>query len=276
MKNSSLLLQFACLACALAPAARALPSHALRAPEPVVAQAPAQDAPADKRPEIAAKIDKAKGMWGDKKGGKDSEVIAIIDELLVEYPKSGPKDKAAIVGFLGKAFEQKRDEVSEGVPNNKLCMAAAVALGAMGPESTKTIEGWIDDKRLKKDVALVGRLILSLGKTKDPAATRKLIKLLEHPEPPLVSAAAQALGEFKEADLKVRKDSFEAMLKVLMSSFNNKEGNPNDLVAKERYDIIGSPIITSLKALSGHDEREPAAWQAWWNNNKNKDWNKKD
>ena len=276
MKTSSLLLPFACLACAFAPSVSALPTSGFAAASLSVSQGPAQDAPADKRPEIAAKIDKAKGMWGDKKGGKDSEIIAIVDELLVEYPKSGPKDKAAIVGFLGKAFEQKRDEVSEGVPNNKLSMAAAVALGAMGPESTKTLEGWIDDKRLKKDVALVGRLILSLGKTKDPAATRKLIKLLEHPEPPLVSAAAQALGEFKEADLKVRKDAFESMLKVLMSSFNNKEGNPNDLVAKERYDIIGSPIITSLKALSGHDEREPAAWQTWWNNNKNKDWNKKD
>jgi hypothetical protein len=273
MKTPYLALHFACFVCALAPAT---PVSSAPGASASVAQGAAQDAPADKRPEIAAKIEKAKGMWGDKKGGKDAEIIATIDELLVEYPKSGPKDKASIVAFLGKSIEQKRDEVSEGVPNNKLAMAAAVALGAMGPESTKTLEGWIDDKRLKKDVALVGRLVLSLGKTKDPAATRKLIKLLEHPEPPLVSAAAQALGEFKEADLKVRKEAFESMLKVLMSSFNNKEGNPNDLVAKERYDIIGSPIITSLRALSGHDEREPAAWQAWWNNNKNKDWNKKD
>ena len=274
MKTRSLVLHLACFVCTLAPASMAAP--ALDALGPSAVQGAAQDAPADKRPEIAAKIDKAKGMWGDKKGGKDSGIIGIIDELLVEYPKCGPKDKASIVGFLGKSIEQKRDEVSEGVPNNKLSMAAAVAMGAMGPESTKTLEGWIDDKRLKKDVALVGRLILSLGKTKDPSATRKLVKLLEHPEASLVSAAAQALGEFKEADLKVRKEGFESMLKVLMSSFNNKEGNPNDLIAKERYDIIGSPIITSLKALSGHDERDPAAWQSWWNNNKNKDWNKKD
>lgn len=234
----------------------------------------AQDPVADKNPEIAAKIDKAKGMWGDKKGGKDADIVAIIDELNQGYKTCGPKDKASIVAFLGKVFEQKRDEVSDGVPNNKIMLAAAVSLGEMGSDAVKTLESWIDHKTLRKDVALQARLVLSLGKTKDPAATKTLIKLLEHKDAPMVSAAAQGLGEFDKVDLKVRKDAFESMLKVLMSSMNAKDSNPQDLIAKDRYDVIASPIITSLGKLSGHNERDPQEWQRWWNKNKGKDWDK--
>jgi hypothetical protein len=244
------------------------------APFALVTTARAQDPAADKNPEIAAKIEKAKGLWGDRKGAKDADVIAVIDELNQAYKTCGPKDKASIVSFLGKSFELKRDEVSEGVPNNKIMLAAAVSLGEMGSEAVKTLEAWIDHKALRKDLALQSRLILSLGKTKDAAATKTLIKLLEHKDAPLVSAAAQGLGEFDKVDLKIRKDAFESMLKVLMSALNTKDSNPQDLIAKDRYDVIASPIITSLGKLSGHNERDPQEWQRWWNKNKSKDWDK--
>ena len=45
-----------------------------------------------------------------------------------------------------------------------------------------------------------------------------------------------------------------------------------DSTARDRYDTIASPIITSLTRLSKHDERDPDKWQNWWNKNFNLDW----
>ena len=66
----------------------------------------------------------------------------------------------------------------------------------------------------------------------------------------------------------------KASYRVLMSALNTKDSNPQDLIAKDRYDVIASPIITSLGKLSGHNERDPQEWQRWWNKNKSKDWDK--
>lgn len=254
-----------------------LASAALVTPVTVRAEHARQDpAPApvpDKRPEVASLLEKLDGHI-KKEGKEDTEAVAVIDEVNQEFPKSGPKDKTAIVNALSKCFEVRR-QVPEGeAPNNKLFMGAAVALGQMGPESTKTLEKWINHKNLRKDLAVRHRLIVSLGKTHDKDAVKPLIGYLDLPEAPLVGAAAEGLTEFDGADLETRKTAFEAMLKNLMSAKGTKDSNINDTVARERYDIIAAPLITGLGKLSKHDERDPDKWQTWWNKNKKADWDK--
>jgi hypothetical protein len=237
---------------------------------PAALQDPAP-APADKRPEIAGMLDKMKSHV-EKDGKEDKDAIAVIDTLLQEFKNSGPKDRQAIVKGLSRNFEARRMEKEGEPPNNQLYLASAVALGEMGPESTDTLIGWIGHKNLRKDIALQHRLILSLGKTKDKKAIKELSNNLDNKTPSLVNAAAEALGEFSEADLETRKQVFESLLKTLMSAKGNKDSNINDTIARERYDVIAAPIITSLGKLSKHDERDPDKWQNWWNKNKKLDW----
>ena len=233
-----------------------------------------QDPPpevADKRPEVAEMLGKLKAH-ASKEGKEDKDAIAVIDQLNQEFPNSGPKDKVAIVKGLSKCFEERRMEKEGEAPQNQLYLAAAMALGEMGPESTDTLISWIGHKNVKKDVAVQHRLILSLGRTKNKKAVKELVNGLQHPTPSLVSAAAEALGEFEGADLETRKSAFESLLKVLMSAKGAKDGNVNDGIARERYDVIAAPIITSLTKLSKHDERDPDKWLNWWNKNKRADW----
>lgn len=262
----------------------AAPASALRPIEPAVSNAAngasvaiAQD-PApnpDKRPEIEAALDKLDAHM-KKEGKEDSEAVAVIDTLLQEFPKSGPKDRQSIVKHLSKTFEQRR-RVAEGEPpNNKLFLASAVALGQMGPESVDVLSTWIESKLHQKDLALQHRLILSLGKTKDKRGIKQLKNLLENKENALISAAAEALGEFEGAELETRKDVFEALLKCLMAAKGGKDTNPADTTARDKYDVIAAPIITSLGKLAKHDERVPEKWQTWWNKNKKNDWDKTD
>jgi len=234
-------------------------------------QDPPPTPPADKRPEVATLLDKLKDH--STKGGKeDKDAIAVIDQLNQEFKKSGPKDKQLIVKGITKCFEERRLEKEGQPPENQLYLAAAMALGEMGPDSTDSIIAWIGNKNLRKDIAVQHRLILSLGKTKDKKAIKELTMCLDNKTSSLISAAAEALGEFNEVDLDTRKTVFDSLLKILMSAKGAKDTNLTDTAAREKYDVIAAPIITSLGKLSKHDERDPDKWQNWWNKNKKADW----
>jgi HEAT repeat protein len=241
---------------------------------PTVAMLRAEDpAPVpDKRPEVEELLKSFKAHT-EKKGSEDRDAIAVVDKIIPEFQKSGPKDKAAIVTALGKVFDLRRTDEKEGVPNNGLFITAATALGVMGPESTKTIVAAIDNKNLKKQIAVRSTLIRSLGKTKDAKdAVEPLINLLNDKDAPIVAASGEALGEFSGSDLATRKKAFEALLKIVTAAHDLTQSTPNDTIARERYDTINAAIISSLGKLSKYEERDPDKWRDWWNKNKAKNW----
>src|SRR5439155_16156157 len=172
--------------------------------------------------------------------------------------------KAAIIAGLSKCFAEPRLEGKDGVPNDKLYMAAAVALGEMGPDSSEAIQPWIGQKDLRKNLKLQHRLILSLGKTHDKKAVDRLCKLLVDKDATIVSAAAEALGEFGGSDLETRKKAFGELLKTLMTYKGMKDTQTQNTTYRDAYDAVAAPIMTSLKTLSKHEEREPEGWQSWW------------
>ena len=172
---------------------------ALGAPAPAPLPAPAlplaqdEEETPDKRPEIKELLKRLDGHAGAR-GKEDHEAIGIIDQLVLEFPKSGPKDRQAIVKDVAKCLGERRKETEEGVLDNRLHLAAAVALGEMGPESADALEGWIDHKQLRDDLTLQRQLILSLGKTHTEDAMKPLTDLLTHHEPIVQGAAAEALA----------------------------------------------------------------------------------
>jgi len=207
-----------------------------------------------------------------QKGEEDADAVAVIDQLYQVFPECGPKDRKSIVKGLRATFDQKRKPNDDGVWDNTLWMAAAQALGDMGPESVKPISELIGHKKHRDNVPLQRRLILALGKTKDPAAEETLTDLLKDPDAVIQGAAAEAIGEFDGAELDLRKELFEELLKLIMSVKSKVDADPLDTIARDRYNVIAGPIITSLQRLSGHDERDPDEWQRWWNKNKKEDW----
>jgi hypothetical protein len=257
------LLVFAPLALCIAVAAQPM-----GAPTERVGQ---DDALQDRRPEVKEKLDELASLIKGR-GERDAEAVAAIDQLLQEFPRSGPRDRGAIVDGLSRCFEQRRQELEGGTPNNALFLAAAVALGEMGAEASGDLVKWIGEKRHRSDLVLQRRLILSLGKTKDPKRTRDLVGLLQSKDAILVAATAEAMANFADADGKLRKDLFSELLKVLMSTKGRMDTDSSDLEARQRYDAIAAPIVTTMQALTGHEERVPEEWQRWWNKNKKADW----
>ncbi len=227
--------------------------------------------PQDKRKEVKELCD----TFGDHikaKGKEDQLAVAVLDKLLKEFEGSGPKDRASIAKAIDKAFDQSRREIEEGIPNNQLNLAAAVALGDMGPESAKLLAKRIGHKKLKDDDAVRRRLILSLGRTKDESGLKTLQDLLVHRRPILQGAAAEALGEYVKLKLKKRKDVFEDILKALDSAKAAVDADVTDPIARDRYDTVSAPMMTSLARLCGERVNSPEEWRRWWNKNKKADW----
>lgn len=249
------------------------PAPALRLPTPPPQQEEAQIT--DERPEVKALLDELAGHV-KAKGEKDPQAIEVLDKLVQEFPHSGPKDRAAIVKGVDACFDAKRTkEREEGVPDNRLYLAAAVTLGTMGPESAKPLSALIGDKNHRKDSQLQQTLTLSLGKTKSPDGLKTLLGLLKHKDAPMQAAGAEALANFADAPLDTRKTIFEELLRTMMDQKTKKDTDVTNQEALERWNTISGPILESLQKLTGHGESDPEMWQRWWNDNKKKDWGPK-
>ena len=63
----------------------------------------------------------------------------------------------------------------------------------------------------------------------------------------------------------------EALLKTLMSAKGKVDADPTDNIAREEWNVVSAPLMTSLTVLSGHkDAKKPEEWQRFWNKNKKK------
>ncbi|MEZ6017251.1 MAG: HEAT repeat domain-containing protein [Planctomycetota bacterium] len=260
------------LVCALL---QVLPGVAVAATPTMAVSRPAaarQDDPKpDKRDEVKTLVATLKGHMG-KRGKEDREAVALIDTAIKEFGVSGPKDREALAKVLGEAFKQRRKPNAEGVADNQLYLAAAIALGEMGPESIPVLTHWIGQKDLRDDMNVQRQLILSLGKSKDKAAVKPLIDLLEHHQSIVQAAAAEALANFAHLELEDRKEIFKKVVDQLTAIKGAVDSDPNDTTSRERYDAVRAPMRSVLKIMSKQDFSEPSEWRSWWNNNKNKDW----
>jgi HEAT repeat protein len=245
------------------------------APLPSAVRA-AQDAQVvDERPEVKALIDELAAHI-KARGEEDEQARGVLDKLHQEFTNCGPKDRAAVVKALAACFDAKRPkELEEGVPDDRLYQAAAVALGNMGPESVKVLIPLIGDKTHRKNMRLQQTLAHALGKTKSPDGLKTLLGLLKHKDPPMQAAGAESLASYADSSDATRKGIFEELLQTLMDQFTKKETNPTDQEAGDRWNTISGPIIEALQKLSGHSETSPEQWLKWWNDNKKKDWGAK-
>lgn len=254
--------------------APASPAPALTASAPPAWAEVRQDEEAvtDERPEVAQLVEKLAGHVKER-GEQDEQAIAAVDELYREFAKSGPKDRGAIVKALEGCFKVKRtEELEPDVPDDRLYMACAVAMRDMGPESVKPLTALIGDKTHRKNLRLQRQIVLSLGKTKDSPSVKVLLDLLNHPQPEMQAAGAEALGEYYEADQKTRKKIVEDIIKVMMDQKTKVDTAPEDTEAAERWNTISGPMIATLQKVAAHDERVPQEWLNWWNDNKKADW----
>ncbi|MEZ5976222.1 MAG: HEAT repeat domain-containing protein [Planctomycetota bacterium] len=162
----------------------------------------------DKREEVKNLLENLKNH-AKARGTQDADAQGVIETLMKEFPQSGPKDRVSIVKGIGQIFKEKRKQAEDGTFDNTLYLAAAYALGEMGPESVAELTSWIGNKTHRSNLLLQEKLIQSLGKTKHPDAVKPLLDLLGNKDFAIEAAGAQALNNFGELEIKARKKVFE-------------------------------------------------------------------
>lgn len=240
---------------------------------PLVTAPPTQEiAVRDNRPEVATLAKQFRIKLMTKNGEGDEEALADFNSLVRMWKRLGPKDRKEVLKRADGAFKVKRKPLEDGAVNDRLFLGLAESLAQCGPESADLLMSWIGHKRFRENNALQRRLILSLGETQVPDGAEFLIDLLTHEEPIVQGAAAEALGEYRDASEEIRKEAFEGILKQIVPLHNETLNAPVDPTQQQRYDIISAPMVTTLQRLSKHTETDPPQWQHWWNKNKKLTW----
>jgi hypothetical protein len=245
----------------------------------VAAVAAAQDPAAGKGPdkEVAEQIAVLKEAHGDKKFAQDARGVEAIDKLLIKS-KAGldPKDQTAMVKALESVLMTGKMRPHDQTP---LYVGAAQALGYCGAEGAKVLKEAYASKRYPDKpewVPLREQFLRNLGRTKDESMVKFLVnEATRSPEPALMAAAGEALGNYEEAKEPVRKDIVSELLRKygsLSEMASNLGTNIEAQNAQERLSAIKDKWNTSLGKLTKQNLTSFRDWQAWHNKNKGLPW----
>jgi HEAT repeat protein len=235
--------------------------------------------PAESQPALADLVDELQQELGHR-SVDETHAKQLVERLAAEFTVCGTKDRAPIVRVIERCLAAKR----QGKPETELVCHAARALAGMAPESLPVLVRALENKPLLKDKEIGRTLVLALGKTRDKAAVKPLLEVLDSDDDGLVAAAGEALGEHEGAPLATRKQLFEEVLKALMQAKDQMDAqtqgaldpnSPHDDAAARRYDTIQAALGTTLQRLSKQEARSAESWQRWWNKNKRANWDDK-
>ncbi len=238
-----------------------------------------EDLPIDERPDKRAEVKELLGVFKDhvgKSGKEDDLAMAVIDDLLREFNRSGPKDRFSIVKELGASLTVRRKDLAEDVPDEALQEHAAQQLGKMGPESGPILLKNVDHKNLQGKLKAHRAVILALGKTQEPKGVKVLVKMLDDFEAYVRAAGVQALGSYVDAEEQVRKDIVEEVLKAMVPLADQLEVQQADTGDRQEvqryYNAMRAPAKRTLEAMTGNEEADFFDWRSWWNDNKRERW----
>lgn len=260
---------------ALSPFALAALMAAFALPGTACSQKPKKLAP-DK--EVAEKVGILTKIAKDKKFSRDAEGIQVIDILMQKHEKGlAEKDRKMVVKALDGVLNKNKVRPPD---RTQLYNAAAEALGRHEADGAKVLRKAFDNKsRFKAKpqwVPMRERLLRNVGRTKALANVKFLIdEARRNPEPALQAAAGDALGNYEEADLKVRKEIVSNLLVTYgaLSERASQQGTSIDAQnAKDRLAAISGKWNGALKKLSKQNFDTFREWQTWYNKNKTKKW----
>jgi len=231
-------------------------------------------------PEVQRQLANLKEIVADKKMGRDAEGGQVID-LLTSKVAAGlaEKDRKDIAKGLEGVFTGGKLREPASI---QLYVAAAAALGTMGNDGSKPLKAAFDNKRFPNKpewVKLREALLRNLGKTKDESMVKFLCEEARRsPEPQLMAAAGEALGNFEGSDQKVRKEIVNNLLirygeldsrSRVLDSADIEAQNARDYLA-----VISDKWNSTLGRLTGQNFRQYPDWNTWFNKNRAADWSK--
>lgn len=237
----------------------------------------------DPRPADAAfdaQVKEFKDAISERDGEQDQKAVNLIDGWNQKYKDLTPKEQVEVRKALDDALTSTRIRR----PPEKLALytAIAAALSSMEADGAKILKKALDSAKFKKRewVDLRAVLLKWLGKTRDKSMIKPLLDVASHdPEDKLMAAAGEALENFADQPLKVRKD----IVKDLINKYGEVHGRANANLdpgdaqvarSKQQLAAISDPWNETLKKLTKHEFRSAPEWQKFYNKEKGENWDK--
>lgn len=231
-------------------------------------------------PEVPKQLATLKEVVMDRKMARDAEGAQVIDLLTTKVGKGlAEKDRKAVAKGLEGVLTQGKLREPASI---QLYIAAAAALGTMGHDGSAPLKAAFENKRFPSKpewVKLRESLLRNLGKTKDESMVKFLCEEARRsPEPQLMAAAGEALGNYEGSDQKVRKEIVNNLLirygeldsrSRVLDSADLEAANARDFLA-----VISDKWNASLGRLTGQNFRQYPDWNGWFNKNRAGDWSK--
>lgn len=204
----------------------------------------------------------------EERAAAQDGVVAVLDQLLVDFPQYDEKQQKSVVSGVSKVFKVKTREGED-----RIYIAAAVCLSEMGPKAESQLKSAMKVKQLQKKPDVQAVLIESLGKHRNLKNVDLFVKLLNDGDANICVAAVHALSEYRDTKAKDRKEIVEALVKQYANTNNldlrEKGKNP---VWRERLLVIEVPMNEALASLTLQSFRTAPEWEKWYNDNRSKKW----
>lgn len=188
------------------------------------------------------------------------------------------KSKVDVVHFstvLGDKFKDATDAQKKlffpamkkavAVADKDAKKAVVESLGkAADARGLEILIGEVD--KTKDDAQYQGWCIESIGRIKDvKTGAPYLKKLFNNKSIEVVASSIRAHAFYKDADLAVRKELVNDLLKIY-GSYSSAANNPRDNSGKAKLEKTQTAFEESLKALTGlTDKTGFDQWSKWWN-----------
>jgi len=218
----------------------------------LVPRVKAQDEPKVSSEEIDQKVTALEKALDDKDAATAS---SLMNDLVAMFSKaddtSAHKD---IASTIGKGISH---------PTPEIRMAAAKALGQLGDEASRYLKMALNSRAAKEDLPLRLQIVESMGKTADIKIIADLKRLLNDKEFAIIAKAAEAMGDFENAPLRVRIQLVDELLKIYTSASNNARDVRNT-EAVRKHNLIKEDMNRSLAKLTGQSFTDADAWWKWY------------
>jgi hypothetical protein len=241
----------------------------LPAQTPAAAPVPPVDAA------LPDQLKELKSLVAEPKMTADFQAIGLIQKLTKDLDARNPKDKDRLLKALGDVFRTGKLRPKD---KDVLYRETADSMARFGVDAGKELAKVIADPRFKDAVELRAHLILALGQTKDPAQVDWLLETTTRAhQDELRAAAAEALGNYDELDLRLRRDIVKAIIRE-WGGLHQQATTPDPTDrsqpipaapqnARRTLRAVEGKWNATLQKLTGTSQSTFLDWQRWLNKN---------
>ncbi|MBL8729755.1 MAG: hypothetical protein JNM25_15105 [Planctomycetes bacterium] len=228
-------------------------------------------------PALPDQLKELKALVSDTKMANDFQAIGLIQKLTQDVDHRNPKDRDRLAKALGDVFRTGKARPPE---KDILYRETADALAKFGADGGKELAKAVEDKRHQDNLPLLAHLLLALGRTKDEKQVDLLTDTaVRSPHDELRAAAGEALGNYTELDLKLRRSTVKTLIREwgalhqLATTADPTDPNaPIDMGpqnARRTLRAIEGKWNSTLQKLTGASHSQFTDWQHWLNKNPN-------